>query len=311
MLSRRSIRIKIMQLMYAKDRDQVLGLADLESQFQECIAQSFDTYIFTLYLYLEVIKHASKEAKTRHSKHLPDAKDRAFRPYLESNESIQSLFQNQALQLEFKKDRDWPEVDSDVIRRLYYQFAKTDDYITYATASAPTKEQNHAQLLALFKSCYANDAFTDILEYSYPNWIDDKSLVIGAMKKTIKAFPVEASFLDAHRPNEETTEEFGVELLKYVNKENEKLESFILPTLKNWDAERVAILDMILLKLALSELFIFTSIPTKVTLNEYVEISKLYSTEKSKDFINGILDRLMKDLLAQGKIKKTGRGLVE
>ena len=83
------------------------------------------------------------------------------------------------------------------------------------------------------------------------------------------------------------------------------------PTLKNWDVDRVAIIDMILLKMALSELMIFPTIPTKVTLNEFVEISKMYSTEKSKDFINGILDRLMKKLNKEGKIKKEGRGLLE
>jgi N utilization substance protein B len=85
----------------------------------------------------------------------------------------------------------------------------------------------------------------------------------------------------------------------------------IEPTLKNWDAERVAILDMVMLKMALCELLHFPTIPTKVTLNEYVEISKLYSTDKSKEFINGILDRLMKELLEKGRIVKEGRGLIE
>jgi len=85
----------------------------------------------------------------------------------------------------------------------------------------------------------------------------------------------------------------------------------IEPTLKNWDADRVAIIDMVLLKMALSELTSFPTIPTKVTLNEFVEISKLYSTDKSKDFINGILDRLMKKLNKEGKIQKEGRGLKE
>ena len=85
----------------------------------------------------------------------------------------------------------------------------------------------------------------------------------------------------------------------------------IEPSLKNWDADRVAVIDMIILKMALVELMSFPTIPTKVTLNEFVEIAKKYSTEKSKDFINGILDRLMKQLEKEGKIKKEGRGLIE
>ena len=93
--------------------------------------------------------------------------------------------------------------------------------------------------------------------------------------------------------------------------EDEVLHGIIEPILKNWDADRVAIIDMILLKMALTEFTNFPSIPTKVTLNEFVEISKMYSTEKSKDFINGVLDRLLKKLNAEGKIKKAGRGLLE
>lgn len=311
MLSRRSIRIKIMQLLYALDRDKELTFQGILPQYRNCVAQSFDLYLFCCKLFLDVVGHASKEATKRHSKHLVEKEDRDFRPFLESNALSQSLINNEAFQRALKRNEEWPEIDEDIIRRIYYQFAKTPEYLAYATTKTPTAEDHKAQLLSLFKSCIANETFTDILEYNYRNYIDDKSLLVGAMKKTIKGLPAEENFLKQYQPNSETTEEFGLELLKYVHKENENLSKHILPTLKNWDADRVAVLDMILLKLALSELFLFTSIPTKVSLNEYVEISKLYSTEKSKDFINGILDRLMKELVAAGKINKTGRGLVE
>lgn len=311
MLSRRSIRIKIMQLLYALDRDKVLTYEELLRQYRERIAQSLDLYLFSLSIFLDIVAHAAKDANKRHSKHLVEKQDRDFRPYLESNPLIQSLRENEILGRQLRKERGWPEIDDDVIRRLYYQFAKTEEYLAYATMPAPTNEDHQKQLLSLFKSCVNNEAYTDNLEYNYHNWIDDKSLIIGAMKKTIKGLPVAEDYLTAFEPNDETTEDFGLQLLKYVHKEDEKLGGHILPTLKNWDADRVAVLDMILLKLALSEFFLFSSIPTKVTLNEYVEISKLYSTEKSKDFINGILDRLMKELLASGEIKKSGRGLVE
>ena len=113
------------------------------------------------------------------------------------------------------------------------------------------------------------------------------------------------------RPNYETIKEFGESLLLDVINNNENLLATIEPALNNWDADRVAVIDMIILKMALSELLNFPTIPTKVTLNEFVEIAKLYSTDKSKDFINGILDRLFKKLDKEGKIKKEGRGLVE
>lgn len=131
------------------------------------------------------------------------------------------------------------------------------------------------------------------------------------MKKTIKALPVDGTFYQEYEPADETVKEFGEVLLKKVCEEDGDLSEIIEPMLKNWDAERVAVIDMILLKMAVCELVSFPTIPTKVTLNEFVEISKLYSTDKSKDFINGILDRLMKKLDKDGKIVKEGRGLIE
>ena len=166
-------------------------------------------------------------------------------------------------------------------------------------------------LLSLFKYCYDSEVFCDLLEDNYSAWIDDRSLVIGAIKKLIRELPTAENVFQKYAPPVETTDEFGLELLKYVHKNDEELAGIIHPTLKNWDAERVAVLDMILLKLAITELILFSSIPKKVTLNEYVDISKMYSTDKSKDFINGILDRLMKELTKSGKIVKSGRGLVD
>ena len=98
-------------------------------------------------------------------------------------------------------------------------------------------------------------------------------------------------------------------MIRKVHENDEEYLEVIEPNLKNWDADRVAALDMILLKMAICELMIFPTIPTKVTLNEFVEIAKVYSTDKSKDFINGILDRMMKKLEKDGKINKQGRGL--
>ena len=136
--------------------------------------------------------------------------------------------------------------------------------------------------------------------------------MVGAIKKTLKALPVTSEeFYQNYQPSDEAVKEFGELLLHKVYHEDSDLLELIEPTLKNWDADRVAAIDMILLKMALCELMNFPTIPTKVTLNEFVEIAKLYSTEKSKDFINGILDRLMKKLNKDGKINKEGRGLLE
>ncbi|MEZ4948878.1 MAG: transcription antitermination factor NusB [Saprospiraceae bacterium] len=149
------------------------------------------------------------------------------------------------------------------------------------------------------------------MEEHFASWQDDESLVVGSVKKLIKSLPVEGRFFDAYEPEEEATQDFGLELLRLTYRNEDELLEDIKPTLQNWDVDRVAILDLIMIKMAVCELTMFPSIPTKVTLNEFVEIAKSYSTDKSKDFINGILDRLMKQLSKDGKINKEGRGLIE
>jgi N utilization substance protein B len=192
------------------------------------------------------------------------------------------------------------------------EFTQHDDgYLDYATAEAHANKVHLDKLLALYKFLINHDSFVDLVEDQFPLWIDDKSLVVGAMKKTIKSLPATDDFLDQYEPDDDTVKDFGEALLSKVIEADEELLNLIEPTLKNWDADRVAILDMILIKMALSEMLHFPTIPTKVTLNEFVELAKQYSTDKSKDFINGILDRLLKQLTDEGLINKQGRGLVD
>ena len=154
--------------------------------------------------------------------------------------------------------------------------------------------------------------YNEVIGDAYLNWVDDKSLVIGAVKKVLKALPVEGvTFLDEYYPDDETIKEYGETLLNRTFKGDEALLGIIKPILTNWDHERLALIDMILLKMAACEMLEFPTIPAKVTLNEYVEVAKLYSTDKSKEFVNGVLDNLMKQLEDEGKLKKEGRGLVD
>ncbi|MEO1438126.1 MAG: transcription antitermination factor NusB, partial [Bacteroidota bacterium] len=166
-------------------------------------------------------------------------------------------------------------------------------------------------LLKLYKYLVKHDLFNEQMEDFSPTWQDDKSLVIGTMKKTIKGDAGDTDFFSQYRPDDETVQEFGANLLHKCLIFNDDHLDIIRPKLKNWEADRVASVDMILLKMAICEFMHFPTIPTKVTLNEYVDISKLYSTPKSKEFINGILDKLMKELHQEGKINKEGRGLQE
>ena len=310
MLSRRNIRVKVMQSLYALDRDAELTFDKVLKNYRVSLEQSFDLYLFTLKFFYDVLQHALTDEFARHSKHLPSADDRKFRALIVNNPLISSLKENHFFQVKYRSSK-LASIDQDIIRRIYYDFAKKKEYLEYATSQNLRQEDHSNMLLMAYKHFNNNETFTEILDDNFGNWTDDKSLIIGTIKKTIRDLPVEGDLFQKYVPSTETTDDFGIELLNNVRKKNTELEEIIHPTLKNWDADRVAVLDMILLKMAVSELVIFPSIPKKVTLNEYLDLSKLYSTDKSKEFLNGILDRLMKELSKSGKIVKTGRGLNE
>ncbi len=300
-----------MQVLYAMSRDKELTFRQAMNLYNSSIRQSFEMYLFNVLQLVRVAEYAKIDHASKLAKHRPTDEDKAFRPKLFENEMIQSILGNKGFKTQISARKIAENLTDDDTRYLYNEFAKTDDYIEFLSSKENSPEFYRTSVLNLFKHFNGSEHFNEMVEDRYFSWYDDKSLIVGAMKKTLKALPAEGNFYEEYEPTDETVREFGEILLEKVNAENDSLHQIIEPALKNWDAERVAVLDMVLLKMALTELMTFPSIPTKVTLNEYVEISKLYSTDKSKDFINGILDRLMKKLEKEGKIVKEGRGLID
>lgn len=310
MVSRRSVRVKVMQLLYAKNRDKDLSDTQVLRAYDDAIDKSFELYLLTLYIFLETTRRAVEAEKKKRTKHLPSDADKKFTDKLFSNPLVQSIAANAALEAKFQKLNFPIIIDEDLYKGLYKDFSKNEAYLQYI-ASESSEEDHREILLELFRSMRKDEFFSEVLEDHYPNWTDDKSLAVGAVKKTIKQVPnVGEKFYEEYTPDVETAEEFGRQLLKETIDHRDDLLKYIEPVLNNWDLDRLAIIDMILIQMALAEFMYFPTIPTKVTLNEYVEVSKQYSTPKSKDFINGILDKLMKTLVEDGMIKKEGRGLV-
>lgn len=297
-------------MLYSMNRDEQLSPADAVKRYHRNIMSAYELYLYNLYFLARIAQFAESDLRRRQSKHLPNDIDKIFTDRLASNPLSQVLIKDDHFQVACRRLQLTARTDNDNVRKLYISFAKTDEYKAYLAAEDIGETHRHI-LLKLYKHCTTSELFNEIMEDYSANWIDDKSLVVGTVKKTLKALPSDTSFLEKYRPGDDTVKEFGETMLRYVVEKDKELLGVIEPVLKNWDAERVAVMDMILLKMALTELMIFPTIPTKVTLNEFVEIAKLYSTDKSKDFINGILDRLMKKLHAEGKIKKEGRGLLD
>ncbi|PSR12675.1 MAG: hypothetical protein DA408_05600 [Bacteroidetes bacterium] len=313
MLSRRNVRVKVMQVLYAINREQSTVATPKAAlrYYNKLVDDSFQLYLYNLLVLLRVAEYSRQDEIRRSSKLRPSQADTDFTAKLANNPALQSLAVNTRLNNAFGRLKQARQLDADLIRQLYTDFAQTEGYLAYLDTPEGETKDHQAIYLELYKFLLNNETFESILEDHFPLWTDDKSLVVGAMKKTIKALPVEEDFLDEYVPEGETIQEFGEKLLEKAIEADVEMLAVIEPSLKNWDAERVAILDMILIKMALTEFLYFPSIPTKVTLNEFVEISKLYSTDKSKDFINGILDRLLKKLSEDGLINKQGRGLKE
>ncbi len=310
MLSRRNIRIKVMQMLYTMSRDKDLSYKEALDRYEEGINESYVLYLFNLNYMVHICERAIKDATRRETKHLPTEEDKIFSPKIFENQIVQTILDQPDFKAVVEKSDFNSSVDEDTVRKIYTEFSKTEEYKLYLKKDNSQADDKKI-LLGLFKYCINHELYNEAIEDRYATWIDDKSLVVGTVKKTIKALPGQGNFVEVYKPTDETTKAFGELLFEHVNKKDKELLEIIEPTLNNWDADRVAVIDMILLKMAISELLIFPTIPTKVTLNEFVEISKLYSTDKSKDFINGILDRLMKKLNKEGKITKEGRGLVE
>jgi N utilization substance protein B len=300
-----------MQALYAMSRDEGLSLKDAMSQYRQSVNRSLELYLFNLWLLLQTALFAKEDLARRKAKHLPSEEDKRFNALLCDNPLTRSLLDNGEFLKYIRAYRVEEKMDEDITRTLYADFARLDEYPAYLALKAPSDEDHTNILLLLYKNCVHNEVFNDRIEDFFPTWTDDKSLVVGSVKKTLKALPAPEDFLREYIPAPETVEAFGETLLRESHQNESDLLQLIEPALKNWDVDRVAIIDMILLKMALTELITFPTIPTKVTLNEFVEISKMYSTDKSKDFINGILDRLMKKLQKEGKINKEGRGLIE
>ena len=304
MLSRRSVRIKAMQFLFSLSRDKELNFEEATKRYWASIDRAFDLYLYNLYVLKCITECAVSDAENRKIKHLPTEYDKSFTDKLWSNRHMVFLRDSALLQKHFENKNFGEISNTDYFKKIYSSFAKSDVYKKYIS-SPGSSEGDLSILLDLYRHCRKDELFNELMEDSYPQWIDDKSVVVGTVKKTLKEIPSEdKDFFQKYYPDDQTVKYYGYELLKRTYEENESLLEHIKPTLKNWDHERVAIIDMILLKMALSEFLYFPTIPTTVTLNEYVEVSKNYSTAKSKDFINGVLDRLRKDFEEKDMISK-------
>lgn len=290
-----------MQVLYAAQRQEFQSPRAYDSLFLKMVDNSYKLYLQNLLIIQRVCEYAKHDLATRRAKLRPSAEDLSFRAILATNLPVLSLSDNVELSQVYDRAGVRGSIDADQIQTLYRDFLTTEAYQEFLVIEGePGSEQSIQLLLKLYKWLQGQELFTGMVEDQFPLWKEDKSLIVGAIKKTIKAMPLDQEFYKAYAEHGESVVDFGRPLLKFVVEANDVMLERIKGVLQNWDADRVAIIDMILIKMAMGEFTQFSAIAPEVTINEYVDISKSYSTDKSREFINGVLDNLYKALAKEG-----------
>ena len=316
MLNRRHLRIKVLQILYAyfqtEDRDSHRS----EKELWRSIEKMYDLYLFYLLTFGELVAFAEKRIEERQNKVRPTKEDINPNRKFADNRVFRHLMNNSDLkkQSDFYKINWVGGLENDLMKKLFLQITETELYHDYMNNGQNSFEDDRQFALNLFKSEIANfELLHDFFENKSIYWMDDIDLVCSMVLKTIKQIP-DAD--DASMPiltlfkDEEDERRFTEVLFRQTVADDQKNDDLIQKLTENWELERIAKMDIILIKMALTEFTALTSVPKKVTLNEYIEISKFYSTPKSQVFINGILDKAVELLDKEGKLKKTGRGLI-
>lgn len=314
MLNRRQIRIKVMQTIYSFQG----GEGDDFGKEQKFLLQSMDNmynlYLLLLSILIELQKKADDHLDRSSKKYLATTEDKNPNRKLVNNEVLQKLINNEPFQeaMADRHIRNW-ELDDEYIDVLFKELMKSDLYKDYMKTKTSTFQEDKEFVIDLFKEIIApNEKLYDYLEDKNLTWLDDLPLVNTVILKLLRKVKAKSNdeFFLPPLFKDLDDKDYAVALFKKTLLNQSSYAKIIEEKTQNWDADRIAIIDTVLLKMAMCELQKFPTIPVKVTINEYLEIAKEYSTPKSSIFINGILDKLVKEYEDQGNLNKIGRGLM-
>lgn len=312
MLNRRHIRVKVMQSIYAMHQKSSDDIEKEEKFLRQSIDNIKDLYLIMLTSMTEIRKKEIVFLDASSKKHLATPEEKNPNKKFVNNAVLQLLEENSSLNsaLEKRKINNW-SMNDDYILILLNGIKQSKLFEKYMSTNKSSFEEDKQFVIDMFTELIApNEKLYEYLEDDKLTWIDDIPLVNTQIVKQLQQISEKSDFNVPKLYKDEEDKEFVSSLFrKTVLNEVELAKQYIDKT-PNWDADRIAEIDTIILKMAICEFFKFPSIPIKVTINEYLEIAKEYSTPKSSIFINGILDNLVKEFQTQNKIVKTGRGLM-
>lgn len=320
MLTRRQFRIKVLQAVYAFHQSEGERVDQAERQLLKSIDRIHELYIYQLSLLVDIADFFKVRIEENKGKHIPSEED--LNP---NTRFIDNFFMNQlSSNRNFIKYRNQYKISwvdyNEMIRKFHQTVRESEAYKSYMSSSECGYKDDKDIIATIFNEIIVpTENLQELYEEKSIYWIDDYELANFMVNKTIKGYraawdeyaALPAIYKEGDSLDPESDKEFVIRLFRKTVFNNTELEKLIDEKAHNWEVERIAVIDILLLKMALAELMEFPSIPVKVTLNEYIELAKLYSSPKSNVFVNGILDRLIIELKEADRIKKTGRGLME
>ncbi|MCK0146943.1 transcription antitermination factor NusB [Arenibacter sp. F26102] len=315
MLTRRHIRVKVMQCIYALTQSKDDSLAKQEKFLRVSIENMYTLYLLMLSLFIELHERAQDQVNLSSKKYLKNTSDSyPNKEKFLGNKLLLQISGNKSLKDELSKRKlnNW-YLNEEYIKIIYKEVMESEIYNKYMSIADSTYEEDKKLVIELFREIIApNEKIYDYFEDDKLTWVDDIPIVntyLLKQFKKVKESSVPSYFLPPLFKDEDDMV-YANKLLTKTLLNNSKLEQEIEGKTPNWDKDRIADIDAILLKMAICELLNFPSIPERVTINEFLEIAKEYSTPKSSIFINGILDKLVREYKEDGKLKKVGRGLL-
>lgn len=312
MLNRRHIRAKVMQVLYAQTSNTTENLNS--SVLKENFENMYSLYLVLLSLFIKLRQRAQDHQQKAKQKMQPTYEDANPNMRFIENLILVRLVQSEALRskLEFYKIDFW-EQDGEYIELFFQEMIQSDLYKLYMNSPTSSFENDVNFVVELFKQIIVpNEKLYDYFEDKNLTWIDDLPVVNTALVKLFSKFNKTSpdTYFTPLLFRDKDDEKFGISLYNKTFKNKEKFKKEIISYTKNWDKDRISSIDFVLLQMAICEIQEFPTIPTKVTINEYIELAKEYSTPKSNVFINGILDKIVRDYKDNKTLNKKGRGLI-
>ena len=291
-----------MQTLYAVHAsEETEKKPDPQKILKQHFAQSRSLLVYIIQFLTDVARYAEKDAYKRSHKFIPSEKDLNVNTKLAGSNLLWQMLENPQLAELRKKEKPEQFVDEELVRKIYNKLVTTREYVHYTGIDQQSKQEDRKIFEYILNDLMLdNEEFVAHVEELFSNWDDDGDM----LTQILATFLNKPASLNLQEIISKDKEQFAFGLLNTVLDKEDYLLGIIKPKLKNWDPERIALLDMVLMKMGLSEFLYFETIPPKVTINEYIDLAKEYSTAQSGHFINGILDNIHKELIEQGKLKK-------